>query len=59
VNQFTERYRTEERKNMRLREVMSLVIESLLLKKKIGRKKKEGTRESFYRQKVASIGGAL
>jgi hypothetical protein len=40
VNQFTERYRTEERRNMRLREVMSLVIESLLLKKKIGRKKK-------------------
>jgi hypothetical protein len=34
VNRFTKRYRTEKRRNMRLREVVSLVIESLVLKKK-------------------------
>jgi hypothetical protein len=34
VNRFTERYRTEERRNVRSREVPSLVIESLMLKKK-------------------------
>jgi hypothetical protein len=34
VNQFMERYRTEERRNVRSSEVSSLVIESLVLKKK-------------------------
>jgi hypothetical protein len=34
VNRFTKRYRTEKRRNMRSREVVSLVIESLVLKKK-------------------------
>jgi hypothetical protein len=39
VNRFTERYRTDEHRNMRSTEVLSLVIESLILKKKRGRKK--------------------
>jgi hypothetical protein len=34
VNRFTERYRTDELKNVRSREVSSLVIENLVLKKK-------------------------
>jgi hypothetical protein len=34
MNQFTERYRSKERRNMRSTEVLSLVIESLMLKKK-------------------------
>jgi hypothetical protein len=34
VNQFTERYRIEKHSNVRSMEVLSLVIESLVLKKK-------------------------
>jgi hypothetical protein len=34
VNQFTKRYRTEERRNVRSREVLYLVITSLVLSKK-------------------------
>jgi hypothetical protein len=34
VNQFTEIYMTEKRQNVRLREVPSLMIESLVFKKK-------------------------
>jgi hypothetical protein len=34
LNRFTERYRTEERRNVRSRLVLSLVIENLVLTKK-------------------------
>jgi hypothetical protein len=62
VNQFTERYRSKERRNMRSTEVLSLVIESLVLKKKKERERDEeegGTHETFYRQKGTIIDVAL
>jgi hypothetical protein len=51
VNRFTVRYRTEKRTNVRSREVMSLVIESYVLKKKreCEREEEEGsTCEGFH-----------
>jgi hypothetical protein len=61
MNQFTERYRSKERRNMRSTEVLSLVIESLVLKKKRERERDEegGTHETFYRQKGTIIDVAL
>jgi hypothetical protein len=47
---------------MRSTEVLSLVIESLVLKKKRERERDEeegGTHETFYRQKGTIIDGAL
>jgi hypothetical protein len=50
LNRFMERYRTEKRRNVRWREVPSLVVENLVLNKKreYEREKEEwGTREGL------------
>jgi hypothetical protein len=52
----------EEHWNVRSREMLSLVIESLVLKKKreyVREKEERDTCEGFYRQKDASIGCAI
>jgi hypothetical protein len=49
VNRFTERYRTEKQRKVRSREVPSLVIESLMSKKKreCEREEEGGTHEGL------------
>jgi hypothetical protein len=61
VNRFTERYRTDELKNVRSREVSSLVIENLVLKKKreCEREKEEADTREGYRHNGVSKGGVI
>jgi hypothetical protein len=60
LNRFTERYRTEEHRKVRLREMSYLVIESFVLKKKRKyERKKKGAPMRDYRQNGATNAGVL
>jgi hypothetical protein len=61
VNRFIERYRTDGRPKVRSRAVSSLMVESLVLKKRenVRWRKEKRTTVRSYRQKDVSYAGTL
>jgi hypothetical protein len=61
VNRFIERYRTDGRPKVRSRAVSSLMVGSLVLKKRenVRRRKEKRTPVRSYRQKDVSYAGTL